>query len=163
MDSISKKPGGPAHGRRQLTTAVKDSLREMSSQLALLNHQVGTQLGLRDGDLGCLDLIVRDGPFSPSGLARRAGLHPATITGVLDRLERGGWVERDRDPADRRGVMIRARRGRIGEVLRLYAGMNRSLDEICAGYGEAELELLAGFLRQTTAAGETAAGDLAAG
>jgi MarR family len=40
----------------------------------------------------CLDLITRHGPLSPSAPARRAGLHPATMTGILDRLERGGWV-----------------------------------------------------------------------
>jgi DNA-binding MarR family transcriptional regulator len=35
--------------------------------------------------------------LSPSVLARRAGLHPATMTGILDRLERGRWITRDRD------------------------------------------------------------------
>ena len=30
------------------------------------------------------------------------------MTGILDRLERGGWVDRGRDPSDRRGVLIQA-------------------------------------------------------
>ena len=76
----------------------------MSIQLALLNHQVGGQVDLKATDLECLDLISRLGPLSPSALARRAGLHPATLTGILDRLERGGWISRDRDPADRRAA-----------------------------------------------------------
>src|SRR5215216_4683948 len=83
--------------RRRLSTEIKESLRELSIQLSLLNHQVVAHLGLKDGDLQCLDLINRHGPLSPSALARRAGLHPATITGILDRLERGGWVARERD------------------------------------------------------------------
>ena len=41
--------------------------------------------------------------------------------------------------------------------------MNASLDEICAGYADDELELLAGFLRRTTDAGQSAAADLAPG
>ncbi|HLZ09727.1 MAG TPA: MarR family transcriptional regulator, partial [Chloroflexota bacterium] len=118
-------------------------------------------LDLKDVDLDCLDLIARHGPLSPSALARRAGLHPATMTGILDRLERGGWVTRDRDPSDRRAVAVRALRERSGELLRLYSGMNQSLSEICAGYGDAELEVLADFLRRTASAGRSATDELA--
>ena len=138
-------------------------MRELGRQLSLLNHRVGARLELRDVDLECLDLIARHGPLSPSALARRAGLHPATMTGILDRLERGGWITRDRDPdaTDRRAVTVRGRRERNAEVLRLYSGMNASLEQICAGYTEAELEVLADFLRRTTSASQTATEDLA--
>jgi DNA-binding MarR family transcriptional regulator len=133
------------------------------AQLSLLNHQVRGHLELKGTDLECLDLISRDGPLSPSALARRAGLHPATLTGILDRLERGGWIVRERDPDDRRGVLIRAERARGAEVLRLYSGMNSAMDQILAEYDEAELELLAGFLRRTAEAGRVAAEELADG
>ncbi|HEV8280160.1 MAG TPA: MarR family transcriptional regulator [Streptosporangiaceae bacterium] len=152
---------GTAVRRRRLTTAIKESLRELAIQLSLLNHHVSAHLALNDVDLDCLDLINRHGPLSPSALARLAGLHPATITGIVDRLERGGWVTRDRDPSDRRAVAVRALRGRNAELIGLYAGMNASMDEICAGYTGAELELLAGFLRRTAAAGRAATDELA--
>ena len=84
------------------------------------------------------------------------------MTGVLDRLERAGWVARDRDPSDRRAVVVRALRDRGAELFRLYAGMNRSMDELCAGYTDEELELLAGFLRRTTDAGKAATEALSA-
>src|SRR6266540_1073637 len=142
--------------RRRLAAAIRESLRELASQLSLLNHRVGAQLDLRDVDLDCLDLIDRHGPLSPSALARRAGLHPATMTGILDRLERGGWVARDRDPSDRRAVVVRARRDRNAELLRLYAGMNTAMDQLCAGYSDDQLELLADFLRRTANAGQSA-------
>jgi DNA-binding MarR family transcriptional regulator len=93
-------------------------------------------------------------------LARRAGLHPATMTGILDRLERGGWIDRSRDPSDRRGVVVEAARGRGAEILRLYlvdSGMNTAMDQICSEYDDKELELLAGFLRRTADASRTAA------
>src|SRR5215472_15323464 len=84
-----------ARARRRLITGIKESLRAMGTQLSLLNHQVGARVELKDVDLNCLDLLARHGPLSPTALARRAGLHPATMTGILDRLERGGWVVRD--------------------------------------------------------------------
>lgn len=136
-------------------------MRELSGQLTALNHQVSENLKIKDVDLDCLDLIARHGPLSPTALARLAGLHPATLTGILDRLERDGWVARDRDPADRRGVVIRARRERAREIFRLYAGMNEAMDQICAGYRDEELELLADFLSRAAEAGRTAADELA--
>lgn len=154
-----------ARSRRRMTNTIKESMRQMTTQLSLLNHQVGSRVDLKDIDLNCLDLIARHGPLSPTALARRAGLHPATVTGILDRLQRGGWVDRYREPGgpDRRAVAVRVLRERGGELLRLYSGMSASLDEICAGYTDAELELLASFLRRATDAGRGATADLSAG
>jgi DNA-binding MarR family transcriptional regulator len=146
--------------RRQLAAAIRESLRELASQMSLLNHLVGSQLELRDVDLDCLDLIDRYGPLSPSALARRAGLHPATITGILDRLEGGGWVARERDRSDRRAVLVRAERSRYPDLMRLYAGMNRRMNQIYAGYDESELELLADFLHRAANAGRSATDEL---
>ncbi len=162
MSPVAPEDAEARRRRRRRTDALKESLRELSSQLSLLNHHVGAHLDIKDVDLDCLDLVARYGPLSPSALARRAGLHPATMTGVLDRLERGGWVSRERDPNDRRGVVVVARRERAGELLGLYAGMNGSMDRLCAGYREEELKLLADFLRRTADAGRGATEELPA-
>lgn len=151
--------------RRQLTQAIKESLRDLGAQLTLLNHSVGGRLELKGTDLECLDLVGREGPLSPSELARRAGVHPATMTGILDRLERGGWVARDRDPADRRSIVIRTVRGRVTEVARLYlvdSGMNQAMDEICAQYEDEDLTRMVDFLRRTADASRSAAQRLGA-
>ncbi|GAB3457577.1 MarR family transcriptional regulator [Actinophytocola sediminis] len=133
--------------------AVQGSLREMTSQLSLLNHRVGARIALKDVDLDCLDLISRNGPISPSALAKHAGLHPATMTGVLDRLERAGWVVRERDQQDRRAVVVSLRRERGGELYRLYGGMRSALDDICADYDQDQLATIAEFLGRVAAAG----------
>ena len=146
--------------RRRLVAGVKESLRLARNQLSVFSRQVGTRLELKDADLDCLDLIDRAGPLSPTALARLTGVHPATLTGILDRLERGGWVARERAENDRRAVQIRSLRDRQGELYGLLAGMNRSIEEICAGYSDAELAVVADFLRRTTEAGETAVRDL---
>jgi DNA-binding MarR family transcriptional regulator len=163
MAPTTAKAADMARRRRRTTTAIKDSLRVLSIQLSLLNHQVSAHLELKDVDLHCLDIVDRHGPLSPSALARRAGLHPATMTGVLDRLQRAGWVVRERDPdaADRRAVAVRALRDRKAELFKLYSGMNSSMDEICAAYTETELELLADFLRRATDGGQAATDELA--
>jgi DNA-binding MarR family transcriptional regulator len=144
-----------------MTLEIKESLRELSVQLSLMNLQVSGRLEMRHIDLDCLDLIGRHGPLSPTALARLAGLHAATVTGILDRLERAGWITRERDAGDRRAVVVRARRERAHEVFGLYAGLNASMDEIFAGYGDKELGVLADFMRRCADAGRKAAGELA--
>lgn len=150
-----------AHGRRRAAAEIKRNLRELNNQVALLNNQVGARVDLRPLDLDCLDVVAIHGPMSPTDLARRAGLHPATITGILDRLEKSGWIARDRDEADRRAVKVRALPERAGELFQLYSGMNGAMDEIFADYDDAQLATLADFLGRAAAAGRTATDELA--
>jgi len=146
--------------KRRLAIQIKEAMRDASLQLALLNHQVGARLKLRDVDFDCLNLVSQHGPLGPGALAKLAGLHPATMTGVLDRLEKAGWVARERDPDDRRAVLVRAAKERGREVLDLFDDMNGKMDEICTDYTADELALIAGFLRRTAAAGREATATL---
>jgi DNA-binding MarR family transcriptional regulator len=146
--------------RNRLTTGIKRSLRDLSNQIALLNHQVSARLALKDIDLDCLDLISQHGPLSPGEIARRSGVHPATMTGILDRLEAGGWIVRERAATDRRAVQVRALKERTREVVQHYAGMDGSMDVVLAAYDETQLETIADFLSRSTAAGVAATNEL---
>jgi len=147
--------------KRRLTLDVRDSMRELSIQLDLLNHQVSQRLDMRDVDLDCLDLIGRHGPLGASALARLAGLHPATMTGVLDRLEKGGWIVRERSAEDRRAIVVRAAKDRGAEIYALYSGMNASMEQLLDGYSPQELTVIADFLTRARDAGAAATGALA--
>ncbi|WP_234390828.1 MarR family winged helix-turn-helix transcriptional regulator [Nocardia suismassiliense] len=151
-----------ARRHRRSANAVKESLRDLNTQLSLLNRQFGGKVELKDVDWTCLELVDRHGPLSASALAKLAGLHPATMTGVLDRLQRGGWITRERDPdaTDRRAVTIRATRERNTELYQVLSGMNSRMDELCEQYTESELALIADFLRRTAAAGHESAAEL---
>jgi len=155
------KPTESARDHRRSVAELKRGLRDLNNQVALLNYRVGTRLDLRDVDLDSLDYVVQHGPLSPTVLARRIGLHPATMTGVLDRLERGGWIIRERDPEDRRAVLLRANPERAREVYRLYDGMNDRLDEVCAAYDEAQLATITDFLTRAREVGELATEEFA--
>jgi DNA-binding MarR family transcriptional regulator len=160
MSPVSSRRAQEIRRRQNASSEIRNALRELRIQLALLNYSVGSEVGLKDIDLDCLDILDTSGPLSPSALARRAGLHPATMTGILDRLERGGWIVRERDPSDRRAVLVRVLPDRYADLLRLYSRMSRSMNKLLAGYSDSELETIADFLRRTVEAGRDATEEL---
>ena len=129
------------------------ALRETVAELSRLNHAVGEQVELNAIDLTCLDLLGRLGPMGPRALAERAHVHPATMTGVVDRLERGGWIERSPDPDDRRRVVLRVDRRAGAQIVRAYAPMNKALTQILSSYSVDQLETMLAFLTAARDAG----------
>ncbi|NIH86938.1 MarR family transcriptional regulator [Amycolatopsis granulosa] len=79
-----------------------------SSTLAVLRHaQIAEKMGLSATDHKALDLAARaEGPLTAGEIARVTGLSTGAVTGVIDRLERAGFVRRVRDANDRRKVLV---------------------------------------------------------
>lgn len=64
------------------------------------------QLGVNETDLHCLNIVENGGGVTAGELAVHAGLTTGAVTGVIDRLERVGYVRRAADPSDRRRVKV---------------------------------------------------------
>ncbi len=139
---------------------VSVALRELRSALLQVNQSVGERFELGTVEMEFIDLIARLGPLTPGALAKRTGLSPPTVTGICDRLESGGWVRRERDPEDRRRVLVYAEMRRAPELGRRYAGMLTRLHAISEQYTVKELQLLLDFLHKVRDAGEEAVADL---
>ncbi len=151
-ESIRKPPT-----RGQAMQRVQMSLRSLARELHRLNDAVGSHVDLLPGDLEVLDVIAREGPTSPRQVVAATGIHPATLTGILDRLEKGRWLQRRPDPDDRRRVIVQAITERGGELAGLYAPMTKALNQICSGYSPEQLAVIVDFLERAAAAGTTAA------
>ncbi|MBD3918870.1 MarR family transcriptional regulator [Paenibacillus sp. PR3] len=61
---------------------------------------------LTEGQLNVLELLQRYQPMKPSDLLQYLETTPAAITTLLDRMERGGLIIRNRDESDRRIVWV---------------------------------------------------------
>jgi DNA-binding MarR family transcriptional regulator len=146
--------------RRRRETAVLSGLRDLRIELAVLNHRVGGRVELKDLDFDCLDVIARHGPISPTALAGRVGVHAATMTGILNRLDEGGWITRERAEGDRRGVVVASTPGRQRELYGLFGGMNTRMGRVCEQFSDAELDAIAAFLGRTVEAGRAASDEL---
>lgn len=111
-----------------------------------LNIAVANQLGLPHTDLQCIGLLT-GGPAAPTRLADRLGLTTGAMTKVLDRLERGGYVRRSADPADRRRIVVTASPERLAEVGRHYGPIGEAFARRLAGYTDDELRTVLKFMR----------------
>jgi DNA-binding MarR family transcriptional regulator len=86
------------------------------------------------------------GPRTPAELADAAGVTRATMTGLVDTLERDGFVKREPDPADRRTISVRLTpKGEkfLGELL---PGHFKLISELMAPLSESERKTLVRLL-----------------
>lgn len=96
------------HGsaRAGLENQVVAALRTIARALDLYSHELTERSGLTGPQLATLHTADRLGPVSLGELARAVQVSQATMSGILDRLEKRGMVARARDARDRRNVMI---------------------------------------------------------
>ncbi len=80
--------------------------REFSTSVVLFQEAIAAKLGLNATDYRCLEVILRKGAMPAKSLAEELRLTTGAITGIIDHLERAGYVERQENPKDRRSVIV---------------------------------------------------------
>ncbi|MFJ6913146.1 MarR family winged helix-turn-helix transcriptional regulator [Streptomyces sp. NPDC101133] len=105
-------------------------------------------LGLSLTDLVCFAHVAEAGdtPVTAGDLATRAHVTTGAVTGILNRLERGGFVHRRPDPADRRRVHVTAVPAAAERVRAVFGPYHQLLTESLAGHSPDEIALIAGWL-----------------
>lgn len=98
MDPISEK--------NFFEESILTSLRRIVRAIDLHSRDLGSRYKLTVPQLVCLRQLRGNGSCTPSELARHIFLSQATVTGILDRLEARGLVERVRQLTDRRRISI---------------------------------------------------------
>lgn len=142
----------PRTQRRRTREDILDELarvgRENSDATVLFHAAIADRLDLHPTDYKALGILDRLGPLSAGDLARRTGLAPASITNLIDRLERKGFVRRIRESTDRRRVLAEPVEDRVTGARGLFASTRRSLARLFARYSVRDLEVIADFLRR---------------
>ena len=83
------------------------ALRYASRMVHLLQERWGAKHGLSEGRVGVLFRLYRQGDCALGELADDLVMTPRNVTGLVDNLERQGFVERVPDSEDRRSVRAR--------------------------------------------------------
>lgn len=146
--------------RRALVDRVDHHIRAMAAQTVVTSQIVAGHFGLHTTDLRVLDLIFMRGQVSAGELASATGLTTGSVTALIDRLEKAGYVERHRDPTDRRKVWVRSRPDAIEPIVAVFAPSQIRLFELWSTFSENQLETIANFLERTTLLAAQSAEDL---
>lgn len=101
-------------------SSAADAVRRLIARSIAAHEAVAASLNINPTDLRCLQLIAEEPDLTPSRLAELSGLTSGAVTGVLDRLERVGFVRRDADPDDRRRVFVRVDAKRMAAMAAAY-------------------------------------------
>lgn len=81
-------------------------MRKITRAIDLHSRNLAANHKLTAPQLICLRQLREHGPLSPSRLAKEISLSQATVTGIIDRLEKRALVQRQRNQPDRRQVCI---------------------------------------------------------
>ena len=143
--------------RDDVLSDIGFQFRAMQTEFEDHDAAVCDVLGLNRTDMRVLDFLGRTGdptsfegaPITAGDLARASGLTTGAVTAVVDRLEKGGWVRRRADPADRRRVVVELTDKAVQMTRDIY-GPLKDLGEVkLKGYTVAELEFLLDVLRRS--------------
>jgi DNA-binding MarR family transcriptional regulator len=139
--------------RNEYIEQINEQVRENGNTNVLLVHAIAQHLGLSATEFECCSLIQEQGPFTAGELARRCRISTGGMTGMIDRLERRGYVRREADPNDRRRVLVFGvyDEDSIYKVRALYDPMQHAFDEILASYSDEEIAFIYTFLARINA------------
>ena len=115
----------------------------------MFHSAVARKLGLHATDLKGLRLLGNES-MSAGALGEQTGLTGAAVTALIDRLEKAGYVVRERGADDRRRITVHAVPEKLREVDSLYEGQHARMSKLLSKYSADEFSVIADFLEQTT-------------
>jgi DNA-binding MarR family transcriptional regulator len=130
-----------------------DPGRELATAVIVFHEALAKKAGLTAAESRCLGVLFQREVVTAGELARATGLTTGAITGIVDRLQRDGWLRRENNPDDRRSVLIRALPHPRREAVLLpgYARLREAMAELMAEFSPAELLVIQRYLHGAVA------------
>lgn len=114
------------------------------------NDRIAREFGLVVTDTQALHLLVlRPDIRNAKQLSDATGISTSTVSRVIDRLERAGYLHRAADPNDRRSARLELDMTKIQPLIARYGEYVTHLEEVNAGYTDEQLDLIADYLEKT--------------
>ncbi|MDT9699389.1 MarR family winged helix-turn-helix transcriptional regulator [Streptomyces sp. P17] len=138
------------NARERLLDELSAVSRRYMASYALFNQAVADRIGLHPTDLQCLNLLTLEGgPVTTGRVAELTGLTTGSATRLVDRLERAGYVVRERDAEDRRRVLVATVPEKAAEFGRMWQRLGGGWSALFDDLDEAELALIIRHMRRT--------------
>jgi DNA-binding MarR family transcriptional regulator len=130
-------------------------LRHIMDLGSHLRREIAGRVDLSETELRALEHIGAH-EMGPAEIARALDVSTAASTGIVDRLEAKGHVERHPHPDDRRRTQVTMTPHARGEVYRHLGGMFTGLAQADASLTDAEREVVVRYLAAAISAVESA-------
>ncbi|OAB42542.1 MarR family transcriptional regulator [Paenibacillus antarcticus] len=121
-------------------------MRGLGTRTVVYQQNVAASLGLYNNDYLSVDILHEKGPITAGELSKLTGLATGSVTALIDRLEKNGFVRRENDPNDRRKVIIVPLYENKEEVSNTYHPLHTAMLKLASSYKVEELELITQFL-----------------
>jgi DNA-binding MarR family transcriptional regulator len=131
---------------QQMVIQLMRALTDLQTASDQVDQAVSTAIGLNRTDARCLSCLLTRGPMTAGDLAATAGIAPTTLTFAVDRLTQAGYTERQRDPADRRRVLITASDKALRFAEQMWSRTIAETQVQLSKYTLQQLELLTDFV-----------------
>jgi DNA-binding MarR family transcriptional regulator len=128
-----------------------DLVREFQRAVDQGDDEIARLLQLNRTDLRCLDLLLQRGPSAPSRLSVELGLTTGSVTAMLDRMEKAGYITRTPDPSDRRKVIVQATPEIAAQAIEAMTPLMEDSAKSMAHYKVDDLKLLVDFFTNAIA------------
>ena len=102
-----------------------------------------------------LRLLLESGPQTANALSSSMGVTPGNLTGVIDRLEAGGYLARQRDATDRRCIVLTLTPAGQNKARAIIPGIRGTVANFFAALNETQLADFLSNLRALEAALDT--------
>ncbi|MGI5437038.1 MarR family winged helix-turn-helix transcriptional regulator [Streptomyces shenzhenensis] len=143
---------GNGSARARLLAELSTVSRRYVASYALFNQAVADHLGLHPTDLQCLNLLTLErAPVTTGRVAELTGLTTGSATRLVDRLERSGYVVRERDASDRRRVLVAAVPEKTAEFGRTWERLGGDWSTLFEDLDDTELATIVSHMRRTVA------------
>jgi DNA-binding MarR family transcriptional regulator len=129
-------------------------LRRLTVELDAVGQRFAVQHGLNRTDVRALvavmDAARRGEALTAGRLGEAVELRSASVTALIDRLERVGHLRRVRDAQDRRRVSLEISDAAMAAGAAHFGGLQRELVAAMGSYSEDQLALVRRFLGEMT-------------
>lgn len=148
--------GSRSTRRKQLGEELIEGQQRLYSATQRVAHGFANQNGLSERELQALLVVMHaeaaGQPITAGDLARASRLSSAAATGLIDRLEKAGHVERHRDDVDRRRVTLHYSQLGMAIATTFFGPLADMASDITARYADDELELINRYLAEVSQA-----------
>lgn len=135
---------------QRLLETLNDATRQQSTWTVMFHSAIAEQIGLNITDHKCLDILLHQGALTAGQLAEITGLTTGAVTGVIDRLEKAGYVERRDDLNDRRRVIVQPVMDKVqDELAMIFSHFQQRYLPLLESYNDADLRLVLRFVEES--------------